>query len=223
MKNSGGPDRPWRDPERQVPPPPSRPPTVGSERGRLPMATGPSAVLTASVDLRVSKRLLWVGGAVYPLHTIVRVYSFVLLPKRKEAVLQFGRSLVQSLTLAVLLVVGAAFPFGVGEKVEPLRGLGWLVALGWAGYGLVQLGVVLRAPSMPVLAVDTAGSATALVGTADQARLREAVRLLSYALENPETEVELRVESLTVNTGNYHLGDNVNMYGGSGNTGKVNG
>ncbi|MEK2493882.1 DUF6232 family protein [Kitasatospora purpeofusca] len=223
MEKNDRSDRPWQDPARQPPPPrPSAPPTIG-DRGGLPFSTGPSAVLTGSVDLRVSKRLLWVGGAAYPLHNIVRVHAFVLLPKRKEAVLRFARQLVQSLTLALLAVVGASFPFGLGEDVEPFKGPALVVALLWAGYGLVEMLRVVAAPPVPVLAVDTAGNATALVGTADQRRLREMVRLLSHALENPEFEVELSVRSLTVNAGNYHFGDNVNMYGGSGNTGKVTG
>ncbi|WP_234370895.1 DUF6232 family protein [Streptomyces sp. XY431] len=222
MARNDQPDRPWRDPARQVPPPPSGPPTIG-DRGGLPFSTGPSAVLTDSVDLRVSKRLLWVGGAAYPLHNIVRVYAFVLMPKRKEAVLRFARQLVQALTLALLAVVGAGFPFGVGKDVEPFKGPALVVALLWAGYGFLAMFGVLAAPAVPVLAVDTAGNATALVGTADRGRLREAVRILSHALENPEIELELSIRSLTVNAGNYHFGDNVNMYGGSGNTGKATG
>ncbi|MFJ8432138.1 DUF6232 family protein [Kitasatospora sp. NPDC094019] len=222
MDRNDQPDRPWRDPGRGVPPQPPGPPTVG-DRGGLPLATGPSAVLTESVDLRVSKRLLWVGGAAYPLHNIVRVYSFVLLPRRAEAVRLFARQAVQAVTLALLAVVGAAFPFGVGEDVEPLKVPVLVVALLWAGYGFVAMFVVLAAPSMPVLAVDTAGNATALVGTADRAGLAEAVRILSHALENPEAEIALTIRSLTVKTGNYHYGDNVNVYGGSGNTGKATG
>ncbi|MFD4905516.1 DUF6232 family protein [Kitasatospora purpeofusca] len=227
MERNDRPDRPWKDPARQLPPlppppRPSAPPTIG-DRGGLPFSTGPSAVLTNSVDLRVSKRLLWVGGAAYPLHNIVRVYAFVLMPKRKEAVLRFARQVVQASTLALLAVVGSGFPFGVGKEVEPFKGPALTVALFWVGYGFLEMSRVIAAPAMPVLAVDTAGNATALVGTADRQGLREAVRLLSHALENPEFEVELSIRSLTVNTGNYHFGDNVNMYGGSGNTGKATG
>ncbi|MGW3076125.1 DUF6232 family protein [Kitasatospora sp. NPDC001132] len=187
----------------------------------MPLATGPSAVLTASVDLRVSKRLLWVGGATYPLHNIVRVYAFVLLPKRKEALRRFARQVVQALTLALLAVIGAGLPSDIGKGVEMFKGAVLTAALLWAGYGFVEMLVVLTSPALPVPAVDTAGNATALIGTADRARLAEAVRILSHALENPETEVALKIRSVTVNTGNYHIGDNVNMYGGSGNTGKV--
>ncbi|MFZ3499574.1 DUF6232 family protein [Streptomyces sp. 5.8] len=43
------------------------------------------------VTLRVSRRLLWVGEAVYPLHNVVRVRSFVLKPNRTKAVVQFGQ------------------------------------------------------------------------------------------------------------------------------------
>ncbi|MFD8698031.1 DUF6232 family protein [Kitasatospora purpeofusca] len=227
MEKNDRSDRPWREPARQLPPlppppRPSSPPTIG-DRGGLPFLSGPSAVLTGSVDLRVSKRLLWVGGAAYPLHNIVRVYAFVLMPKRKEAVLRFARQVVQASTLALLAVVGPGFPFGVGKEVEPFKGPALTVALFWVGYGFLEMSRVVAAPAMPVLAVDTAGTATALVGTADRGELREAVRLLSHALENPEFEVELSVRSLTVNTGNYHFGDNVNMYGGSNNTGKVTG
>lgn len=48
----------------------------------MPPVTPPGG---KSIDLRVGKRLLWLGEAVYPLHNLVRVYTAEFKPKRWEA------------------------------------------------------------------------------------------------------------------------------------------
>lgn len=50
-------------------------------------------------------------------------------------------------------------------------------------------------------------------------QLDQIVGHITHAIENPDTEFHMRVGSILINPHNYHFGDNVNMYGGTGNVG----
>lgn len=78
---------------------------------------------------------------------------------------------------------------------------------------------MLTAPSHYVLAVETSGPSTAVVTSHRPELLNQLVGQIAHAIENPETEFAVKVESISISPRNYHFGDNVNMYGGSGNVG----
>ncbi|MDY0812997.1 DUF6232 family protein [Kitasatospora purpeofusca] len=172
-----------------------------------------------AVNVRVDKRLLWVGNAAYPLRNITRVYTFLLRPNRGAALARFMRRL---LVLLAVVVVLAVLDDGRSEYVAPTGEEGLVVfGAGFAIFAVLELLAVLFARSVPVLAVDTAGSPTAIVTDSDRGRVGELLHTLAYALEHPETEFQVTMQTLTFSPQNYHVGDNVNMYGGFGNTGKV--
>jgi hypothetical protein len=171
------------------------------------------------IDLSISKRLLWVGGAAYPLQNIARVYTFTLHPRRKEAVLRFLKRVALTLSVAaVLTLLGGLAAMG-SEGAETVLTWVWLLAFGVLVYALVDMITVLSAQSHFVLAVETSGPSTALVTAQNPDQLRQLVHSIAYAIENPETEFQVRVETLTISPSNYYFGDNVNMYGGTGNVG----
>lgn len=70
-----------------------------------------------------------------------------------------------------------------------------------------------------MLAVETSGASTALVTSKNTQHLNELVGQVVNWIENPEIEFQVKAETLLINPRNYHFGDNVNMYGGSGNVG----
>ncbi|MFE6662916.1 DUF6232 family protein [Streptomyces sp. NPDC057697] len=200
---TGG-DRPWQN-RVPTPPPPPLPPHLGG-----------------SVDLRVGKRLLWVGGAAYPLRNITRVYTFLLTPKRGEATVRFFKRLALILAVAFgLLILDGITRFGSSEDSGSITGLvqtGGLIAFVFSG---VELLMVLTARAHWVLAVETSGLSTALVTSKNIPHLNELVGHVVNAIENPDVEFQVKVDTLMINPKNYQFGDNVNMYGGSGNTGMV--
>ncbi|GHE66390.1 hypothetical protein CP980_16010 [Streptomyces vinaceus] len=181
-----------------------------------------SAGLPASLDLTVTRRLLWVGGAVYPLQNVARVYTFVLHPRRKEATLAFlKRSAVALLTgLGFTLLAGTANIFSrERETLESLTRFVWFAVAAGLLYFIVDWLRVLTAPSPFVLAVESNGQSTALV-TGESGHLNRLVQQIAHAIENPDAELRVRVERLTIsNPRNYYFGDAVNMYGGSNNVG----
>ncbi|MFI7503549.1 DUF6232 family protein [Streptomyces sp. NPDC049687] len=185
--------------------------TQGTVGGPLPEPPLPQGA--GGVDLKVSKRLLWVGEAAYPLHNITRVHTFVLRPKRGEAVNDFLKW--AAVALVVYLV---AMNFMADDSMAVLLTLLLVATLITLG---VRLAKVWTAPNEHVLAVETSSASTALVTLPNPAQLRTLVDYIVNAIEHPEAEFEIRVEKVLVNPRNYHFGDTVNMYGGLANTGIV--
>ncbi|MFG2984337.1 DUF6232 family protein [Streptomyces sp. NPDC048258] len=176
------------------------------------------------MELRVDKRLLWVDGAAYPLHNIARVRTFQIRPDRGGAFLQFLKWLGVTAALVIVLQIAGADPgtssgsdYGSDNAANGLWTLGIIMAV----ILFVRLLTQLAAPSRHVLSVETSGPSTALVTLPDKEQLRQLVGQIVYAIEHPETEFAVRVERLSINPNNYHLGDTVNMYGGAGNLGVV--
>ncbi|MEV6120069.1 DUF6232 family protein [Streptomyces sp. NPDC052077] len=207
------PERPEHPPLSAGPPPPP-PPT-----GLVPPP--PPAGLAASVELRISKRTLWIGRAAYPLHNIARVHTFTLRPKRKEAVLRFVKRVGMTVAVAVIISLPAAIGSALSEGSSPLLGWLWFLALGVVALCGVDLITVLTAKSYYVLAVETAGASTGVVTSVHPHHLDRLVGDISHAIDHPETEFRVTVECITHSPNNYYFGDNVNMYGGSGNVGKA--
>ncbi|MFJ5221664.1 DUF6232 family protein [Streptomyces sp. NPDC088400] len=190
--------------------------TVGTS---LPVPPPPPS--GTSVELKVGRRLLWVGEAAYPLHNITRVHTLVLRPKRMEAFMSFLKWLgiiVVAFVLLQMVNANSASPYDEqagSDSASTLRVLGIAVVIGLA----LRLAKEWSAPSQHVLAVETSSASTALVTLPNPEQLRQLVRYLVNAIENPEAEFHVRVERVLVNPKNYHFGDNVNMYGGLYNTG----
>ncbi|MFJ2917185.1 DUF6232 family protein [Streptomyces sp. NPDC087307] len=188
--------RPWN-----TPPPPSVPPLPGG----------------AGIDLRVSKRLLWVGGAAYPLQNIARVYTLTIHPRRKEAIVRFCKSVAITLAVAIALtILGAVAALGSEDVGGGIVTFVWYVTVAGLIYFLVELISVLSAQSHYVLAVETSGPSTAVVTSTNREHLNQLVGYIAHAIENPEAEFQVKVESITISPRNYYFGDNVNMYGGTG-------
>ncbi|MEU4879555.1 DUF6232 family protein [Streptomyces althioticus] len=175
-----------------------------------------------SIDLRVGKRLLWVGGAAYPLQNITRVYTFTMMPRRKEAAFRFFRRTAVTLAVALGLTIIAELVrlADRGESsTDGLLAVIWLVAGVVVVSSAVRMFSVLGAPPQYVLAMETSGPSIAMVTSSDPRQLDQLVAPIVQAIENPEAEFQVKVEQLVVNPNNYYFGDNVNMYGGSGNVG----
>ncbi|MGW6903751.1 DUF6232 family protein [Streptomyces sp. NPDC054940] len=186
-----------------IPPPPVAPPQA-----------------LRGIDLRVSKRLLWVGGAAYPLENITRVYTFTLTPKRKEATLTFLKRVGIILAVAfAMTILGAVTALGSQNVAGGIITFVWLGAVAGLVLSLVELMSVLTAPTHYVLAVETNGPSIAMVTSADPRHLDSLVGTVAHAIDNPEAEFQVTVGTLSINPRNYHFGDNVNMYGGTGNVG----
>lgn len=190
------------------------------------MAPAASAQPIIGVKLRVSKRLLWVGDAYYPIQNIARVYTLTIHPRRKDAVVRFVKRLLFIGVVTIFLgLLAAAIDVSNGFGSSDYGGspgltvLVVMVAVGALIYSLVEMLNVLGAPSHFVLAVETSGLSTAVVTSPHPDQLRRLAHQIADAIENPQAEFEVRVDTITISPAHYYFGDNVNMYGGTGNVG----
>lgn len=213
-----------------VPSPPTKPTNIPFQgdsaypsNAAYPDVAPPQGLMRgSSIDFKVSKRLLWVGEAAYPLQNITRVYTLTLHPRRKEATALFLKRLLITAVVVVGLLLVVALPAALASGED--SGPGWTVFIVLGGvaaviYSIVELLAVLGAPPCFVLSVETNGPSTAVVTSENPDQLRQLVHQLVYAIEHPDAEFAVKVESLTVSPKHYYFGDNVNMYGGNGNVG----
>lgn len=197
-----------------APPPPTSPPAMGNFTG-----------FSGSIDLRVGRRLVWVGNAAYPMRNITRVHTYTIRPKRQEAVTQFVTRAAATAAIVVALTLlalpPAAFLSGMGgsDSGFGIIAFVWLAGFGLGVYFFVNMITVATAPARFVLAIETSGPSTALVTSSNPQYLPQLAGCVIHAMENPETEFQVTVETLAINPRNYHFGDSVNMYGGTGNVG----
>ncbi|MCX5332296.1 MULTISPECIES: DUF6232 family protein [unclassified Streptomyces] len=189
-----------------IPPPPLAPPQA-----------------LRGIDLRVGKHLLWVGGAAYPLANITRVYTFMLTPRRKDATVLFLKRVAIILSVAfTMTILGGLTSLASESMAGGILTFVWLGAIAALVFSLVELVAVLSSPTLYVLAVETSGPSIAMVTSSDPHQLDQLVGSIVHAIEHPETEFHVTVDRLMVNPRNYYFGDNVNMYGGTGNVGVAN-
>ncbi|MET8944600.1 DUF6232 family protein [Streptomyces sp. NPDC004542] len=202
--------------------PPATPPPVAQPPGQFDVPPPPIAPprSVTDIDLRVGKRLLWVGGAAYPLENVTRVYTFLLKPKRREATALFLKRLGIILSVALALtILGGITGILSRDTAGGIVTFVWVGAVAALVFSLIELFSVLTAPTNYVLAVETSGPSIAMVTSPDPRQLDALVGSIVHAIEHPETEFHVRVDRLMVNPRNYYFGDNVNMYGGTGNVG----
>jgi hypothetical protein len=183
-----------------------------------PPVTPPQAY--RAIDLRVGKRLLWVGGAAYPLENIARVHTYMLMPRRWEATRHFLKRLGIILSMAfALTILGGITGIASQDTASKLVVWVWLGSSAALIFCAVEWLQVVSAAPLYVLAVETSGPPMAVVTSQDPRRLHQLVGSIVHAIEHPETEFHVTVDRLMVNPKNYYFGDNVNMYGGTGNVG----
>ncbi|MEU2389387.1 DUF6232 family protein [Streptomyces sp. NPDC007369] len=195
--------------------PPNSPPSAP------PPPPSPPRPVAGGLELRISKRILWVGGAAYPLENIARVYTFTLHPRRKDATVHFLKNLCLILSVAFALTILAGLTSLANREASgTILQIVWLGAVAALIYCIVQWITVLSAASYYVLAVETSGPSIAVVTSSDHHHLHRLVGQITHAIDHPDTELYgVRVDTITISPKNYYFGDNVNMYGGSGNVG----
>jgi hypothetical protein len=179
--------------------------------------------------IAVTRRILWVGTAAYPLAMIARISVTRIVPKYGQAVARFfklaGILLLADFGLitAIAIADNPLFSSGSSEQRDSAgTGVGWVV-----GLSLITLIVYLLVDTLPVLtskpvfavAVDTAGPPTALIAWKEFEPADGLAQALTRAIENPQAEFVQFVHNHIVDLRHYQQGDSVNIYGGTGITG----
>jgi hypothetical protein len=149
-----------------------------------------------SINVRVSKRILWFGSEAYPLHNITRTNTLILTPNRGAAIKRYLLSVLLWLFLAS--VAAAAAPGALGVLM-------FVGALAWLVFKLVKLVDFLNLTLHELIVETAAGSHRGLVSN-NRNVVHDLAFRITDAINNPLAEFQMRVE-------NFQVGDNVTMVG----------
>ena len=175
-----------------------------------------------SIEVSVSRRILHIGSAAYPLHNIARVQSQELEIKRWPAIRTFivVTLLWIALGVAATIAIKYAYNHNTGgityDNEQRYLSVAWLVSGALIGLSLLWL-LFRLAPSWRryyALVIETAGTARAAIINTDRSRITGIVTSITYAIENPDDPS--RDFSVTVQHHNYNFGkQNVQFGAGS--------
>jgi len=155
--------------------------------------------------VQVGRRILWVGGAAYPLQNIARVRTEKLTPRRGAMLWFFAKA-----TLFCGLV-GLAATIALDHVDAPVDEYRIRRAITAAVTTLVLLNAIrlvagLARPTRYALVIETSGSPHTVLATNGQSIVEQLVRQIMVAIDNPDAEFSIQIT-------NYHVGDNIWQFG----------
>jgi hypothetical protein len=148
------------------------------------------------VEVRISRRTLWVDTQAYPLGHVTRVRPLEIKPRRGVMVAaylrQVGACLLLGLVgLAVLGCMGTALPSVVITIYE------LLVLAAWVGLTL-RLVRQLTTDTLYVLSISTSGTPTAAVASWDRGVIFDLANRVVAAIDDPGLEYAIHVEHVEI-------------------------
>jgi hypothetical protein len=148
------------------------------------------------VEVRISRRTLWVGSQAYPLAHVTRVRPLEIKPRRgaiiKEYIRQAGSCVLLGLVgLAFLACIGKTVPPAVISTVELLI-LAVLVGL------TVRLIRRLTIATLYVLSISTSGSPHAAVASLERDVIYDLANRVVDAIDDPALEYRIHVENVEI-------------------------
>jgi hypothetical protein len=163
------------------------------------------------ITIRVSRRVLWIGEAAYPLHNIVFATTTVK-PRTEFAVIfkRVGAVVLIPAAVAVVIALGDASDDQAGEAVVFLGVMALILAFVLSV--LVKLAATARR-RIHLLNIATAGWAFCVVASPDKAQLTRICEEIMAAIDDPQAEFAIQIE-------NFHIGDDIKQFG-SNNIGKA--
>lgn len=153
-----------------------------------------------TIDVSVSRRILWIGGEAYPLQNIARVQSVSYEPRRNRVIARYIR------TVIIWLVVAAVVSGSLSASGSAAGGtLVFLAILAIIAYKTYQM-INLLSLKYYALKIETAGNPRTALLIKDRDFINKLVYLITDAINNPEAEFQFKVENL-------HVGDKIEQYG----------
>jgi hypothetical protein len=161
---------------------------------------------STTVNVRVNRRILWVGTEAYPLQNIARARTVRLAPKRGPAVGRF----IAAIGLWIALEVGDAAVLRAARVPGSIRAtLVGYIEIGAAGLialSMIGLLVALARRTLYALVIETAGTPVAAVVNPDGNLVNWLVQRIMEAIDNSQDAFQQTVE-------NYYGGNHVKQFG----------
>ncbi|MEW1547427.1 DUF6232 family protein [Streptomyces tsukubensis] len=169
------------------------------------------------VGVQVTRRLLFLGDSTYPLQNVSRVQTVAVEPDRWVPAGRFLTWLGLCVVALLLLIQG-------GMKHDASGILLLVVVV--TGVAAIHHGartiLALFARARYLLIIETAGAPKAVIPGRKPEQMREIRDRIIRAIEDPDTEFRMTVETLVIGDPRmYHISNEVNMLDGTGNTGVV--
>jgi hypothetical protein len=163
------------------------------------------------IEVRVSRRVLWIGSDAYPLQNIARAQALKITPPRGTPIKDYLKAVAGWVILGIVVTIGLS---AVRVHGSTFLDLVWLVALAVIVIRTLRLILALRKKrEYYALVIETAGTPnTALVSPSADVVL-DLVHKIMDAIDNPQAEFSQPVT-------NIHLGDKINQFGNQ-NVGKI--
>jgi hypothetical protein len=163
------------------------------------------------IDVRISRKVLWIGSEAYPVQNISRAKTIGLIPDRNAAWNRFMTVVVFSVILgtAAAVAMKLAPRLSTVQKSDALRvaAVGMLLlALGLFIISIIRLRRVLLAPTYYALAIDSSGITYKTLVSLDGNQLKELARQIMKAIDDPQIEFRELIS-------NCHFGDQIYQYG----------
>lgn len=155
-----------------------------------------------TIDVRVSKRILWFDSEAYPLPNITRTNTLTLKPDRGAVIKAYAISVAIWLTAAIIV-------FSVLPGVFSVLVL--LAVLAWIALKTVRLVELLKLTLYELVIETAAGSHRGLISD-NGAVVADLSFRITDAINNPYAEFQMKVEN--------YQGDKITMFGDH-NMGKV--
>ncbi|MEV7192042.1 DUF6232 family protein [Streptomyces sp. NPDC093510] len=163
------------------------------------------------ISISVSRRVLWVDTAAYPLHNIARVTTRTVRPSFAKIL----KHVVRWLLVVYVVFMGVALYSTQGRTT--LAGIIMPVVLLFLSAllisGLVRLFAAVARKALHQLNIETAGAPYAVLASPDRELVTQISQSIMEAIDNPQAEFQFQVE-------NFHIGDSIKQFGNA-NTGKV--
>ncbi|MFK8845195.1 DUF6232 family protein [Streptomyces sp. Ac-502] len=163
------------------------------------------------INVQVSRRVLWVGAAAYPLHNIACVTTVKLKPRLWLILKRVGPwGFAACAAFMAVLLFSSGGRVALVELVAPpvLAGVAVLVVS-----VLVRLIMAATRSGLHRLNIETAGAPYAVLTSPDKNLVAQISHAITDAIDNPQAEFQFQVE-------NFHVGDTIKQFGNQ-NTGKV--
>lgn len=164
------------------------------------------------INVKISRRVLWIGSDAYPLQNIARAQTLTITPPRQTPIKEYLKAAVGWIILGIVVTVALTF---VGLHNSTAVGLLWIIILVVLVVRTFRLISALRNKSKNyyALIIETAGTPNTALISPDANVVIELVHEIMDAIDNPQAEYSQQVT-------NVHLGDKINQFGNS-NIGKI--
>jgi hypothetical protein len=158
------------------------------------------------VEVRISRRTLWVGEKVYPLQAVSSVEPLEIVPRRGRIIARFGKQAGAWVALGVLGLIAMS---GAGTQLPAFAiTLYELIVLGGLIVTAIRLIRRLTRNTLYILSVFAAGRPQEVVASWDKDQIFQLRDQVVAAIDDPSVSYSVHIDRVDgdINTGD-HFGD----------------